>query len=98
MCITMKVKTVIPEKDRKQIEYYQSKILEIKESHIDEINLLCDYSLRGIIKYEHKIKEDPLIKMYEKLIEYIYIYAVPQLLLIPENDEDKKLIERIING
>lgn len=92
----MKVETIIPEHDRKRIEEYQSKIQEIKDSHIADTELLCFYSLRGMIKFRHKMKEDPLIKIYEKMIEYIHERTVPQMILIAENDEDKKKLYTMV--
>lgn len=93
----MKIETVIPEQDKKRIEKYQRKIQEIKDSHIADTELLCSYSLHGIIKFQYKMKEDPLIKMYEKMIEDIYTYAVPQTRLIAENDEDKKILKGLLD-
>lgn len=87
----MRVETVIPERDRKQIEEYQKRIKEIVNFHLDGINV---DTASGIMEMERgikRIKTDSSIKLLEKAIEYIYIHTVPQMFLIAETDEDKKI-------
>lgn len=93
----MKVETIIPEQDKKRIEEYQEKIKEIVESYFDDKGVISVSYIFKLPQIVHMVKNDPLIKMYEKMIEDIYTYAIPQTFLITENDEDKKILKGLLD-
>ncbi len=96
MCITMKVKTVIPEKDRKQIEYYQSKIQERMESYFDDVDCASTFSIRDMTKSIRMMNNDSIIKLCEKRIENICEYSIPQTILITENEAEQEILKGLI--
>lgn len=91
----MKVGTVIPEVDKKEIEKYQKKIRKIMKSYFDDMD--SAFSIREITKSIHMMENDSTIKMYEKLIEYIYMHTVPKTVLIAESEEDERILQGILN-
>lgn len=93
----MKVETIIPEKDRKQIEKWKSKIQEIMESYFDDIETGSAFSIREITKSIRAMENDIEIKMYEKLIENVYRNMVPKTVLIAESEEDKRMLDAMLN-
>lgn len=93
----MRVETTIPEYDGKRIEEYQKMIKEIINFHLDGINVDTASGIMEVERAIKRIKTDSSIKLLEKAIENIYIHTVPQMFLIAETDEDKKLLETIIH-
>lgn len=92
----MKVETVIPEKDRKQIEYYQSKIQERMESYFDDIDCASAFSIRDMTKSIRMMNNDSIIKLCEKRIENICEYSIPQTILIAENEAEQEILKGLI--
>lgn len=94
----MKVETIISEKDRKQIEKWKSKIQEIMESYFDDIDIDSPsaFSICETTKAIRMMEHDLAIKLYEKCIENIYTYSIPQTILIAKNEEDKKILKELI--
>lgn len=92
----MRIKTMFPEHDRKKIEEYQEKIKERIESYFDDIDGASAFSIREMTKAIRMMEHDLAIKLYEKCIENIYTYSIPQTILIPESEEDKKILEGLI--
>lgn len=90
----MKIETIIPERDRKKIEEYQEKIQERMEPYFDDID--SAFSIREMAETIRMMENDSVIKLYEKCIEHVYTYMVPQTILIAESEEDKKILEEII--
>lgn len=90
----MRIETVIPESDRKKIEKYQEKIQERMESYFDDID--SSVLIPEQTKIIQNMGNDLAIKLYEKCIEDVYTYMVPQTILIAENEEDKKILEGLI--
>lgn len=92
----MKVKTVIPEKDRKRIEYYQSIIQERMEFYFDDIGCASAFSICNMTKAISMMNNDSTIKLCEKYIENIYEYSIPQTILIVENEAERKILKGLI--
>lgn len=70
----MKIETGFTEQDRKKIEEYQEKIRERMESYFNDIDSASAFSMREMTKAIRMMENDPVIKLYEKCIENIYIY------------------------
>lgn len=94
----MKIETIIPERDREKIEEYQEKIKERMESYFDDIDIdsAPAFSICETTKAIRMMENDSVIKLYEKCIEHVYTYMVPQTILIAESEEDKKILEGLI--
>lgn len=94
----MKIETVFPEQDRKKIEQYQEKIKERMESYFDDIDSASAFSIREMTKSIYMMEHDLAIKLYEKCIENIYTYSVPQTILISENEDDNQILKGLIEN
>lgn len=98
MYIIMRVETVITEQDRKRIEEYQEKIKKRMESYFDDIDIdsASVFLIREMTKAIRMIEHDLAIKLYEKCIENIYTYSVPQTILIAENEREREILKGLI--
>lgn len=92
----MKIQTMLSEQDRKKIEEYQEKIQERMESYFDDIDSASAFSIREMTEAIRRMNNDPIIKLYEKIIEDIYTYSIPRMIIISESKEDAKILERLI--
>lgn len=92
----MRIQTILPDQNRKKIEEYQEKIQERMESYFDDIYSASAFSIHEMTKAIHRIEHDSLIKLYEKIIEDIYTYSIPRMIVISESKEDTKILERLI--
>lgn len=87
---------MLPEQDRKKIEEYKEKIQERMESYFDDIDSASAFSIREMTEAIRQMNNDPIIKLYEKIIEDIYTYSIPRMIVISESKEDTKILERLI--
>lgn len=67
------------------------------ESYFEDIDNASAFSVREMTKAIRMMENDPVIKLYEKCIENIYIYSVPKTILIAENEEDKEILKGLID-
>lgn len=88
----MKMEYVLSQRDREQIEKYQSHIEEIKQSYIDEY---LRFSFKRDI-LEKRFRNDRRIQDLEKAIARIYTLSVGSYVITTETeDELKHLKERL---
>ena len=92
----MKIETGLTDQEIKKIEEYKEKIRERMKSYFDDIDSASVFSIREMTKAIRMMEHDSAIKLYEKCIENIYTYSVPQTILTAENEIEREILEGLI--
>lgn len=66
------------------------------QSYFDDIDSASVFSIREMTKAIRMMEHDSEIKLYEKCIENIYTYSVPQTILIAENEREREILKGLI--